>query len=100
MTSFLCTVQRGHVMNLSGLKRGIGRYAVAFGALAILACSPQVKADEPKGPKGLPMWVITDKDSTIYLTGTVHALPPELNWKSEKLLKAVEKADEMWLEVP
>lgn len=47
-----------------------------------------------------PMWVIRDDDSTIYLTGTVHMLPPELKWNGPKLDKALEDATELWLEVP
>ena len=78
--------------------RSVAFAAAMFGA----ACTPAVNTEtaQVKGPKGLPMWVIEDKDSTIYLTGTVHALPPGLEWKSEKLIKAVEKADELWVEVP
>lgn len=50
--------------------------------------------------QGLPMWVIKDADSTIYMTGTIHALPPEVQWDSEKLTKAIDDADELWLEIP
>lgn len=50
--------------------------------------------------QGLPMWVIKDADSTIYMTGTIHMLPPEIQWDSEKLRKAIDDADELWLEIP
>jgi uncharacterized protein YbaP (TraB family) len=46
------------------------------------------------------MWVIKDADSTIYLTGTVHMLPPDVEWKSAKLETALKDADELWLELP
>ena len=45
------------------------------------------------------MWVIRDKDSTIYLVGTVHALRPEMLWSSEKIMKAVGESTELWLEL-
>ena len=45
------------------------------------------------------MWVIRDNDSTVYLVGTVHALRPEMLWKSEKLMKAVAESTELWLEL-
>lgn len=52
------------------------------------------------GPaKGLPMWVIRDADSTIYLTGTIHLLPPDLEWRSPKLEAALDEASELWLEI-
>jgi len=50
--------------------------------------------------QGLPMWVIKDADSTIYMTGTIHMLPPEVQWDSEKLRNAVKDAEELWLELP
>lgn len=45
------------------------------------------------------MWVIRDKDSTIYLIGTVHALRPETEWNTAKVKKAVAESTELWLEV-
>jgi uncharacterized protein YbaP (TraB family) len=53
----------------------------------------------PPKDKGLPMWVVRDQDSTIYLTGTVHALPPDTPWKSPKLEAALKQADDVWLEI-
>ena len=50
--------------------------------------------------QGLPMWIIKDADSTIYMTGTIHALPPEVQWDSDKLRNAIKDADELWLEIP
>ena len=45
------------------------------------------------------MWVIRDKDSTIYLVGTIHLLRPEMEWNSAKVKKAVTESKELWLEV-
>jgi len=45
------------------------------------------------------MWVIRDKDSTIYLIGTVHLLRHETEWASAKVEKAVTESTELWLEV-
>lgn len=45
------------------------------------------------------MWVIRDKDSTIYLIGTVHALRPEMEWSNAKVKKTVAESTELWLEV-
>jgi uncharacterized protein len=46
------------------------------------------------------MWVVKDRDSTIYLFGTVHVLKPETQWLSPKIEAAVAQSDELWLEVP
>jgi uncharacterized protein YbaP (TraB family) len=57
-----------------------------------------VPAPVPRDP-GLPMWVIRDDDSTIYLTGTIHMLPPDLVWRSDKLETALAESDTLWLEL-
>jgi len=45
------------------------------------------------------MWVIRDKDSTIYLIGTIHLLRHETEWDASKVRKAVTESSELWLEV-
>jgi hypothetical protein len=45
------------------------------------------------------MWVIRDDDSTIYVTGTVHILPDNVAWRTEKLDAALSEATELWLEI-
>ena len=45
------------------------------------------------------MWVIRDKDSTIYLIGTIHLLRPETQWNAAKVMKTVSESTELWLEV-
>jgi uncharacterized protein YbaP (TraB family) len=80
-------------------------------ALVSLACLfacvlAPAQAEKPATPaaaamatQGPPMWVIKDADSTIYLTGTVHMLPPGIKWESEKLVRAVQESKELWLEL-
>ena len=46
------------------------------------------------------LWVVKDKDSTIYLFGTVHMLKPDTIWRSPKIDKALGAAQELWLELP
>ena len=45
------------------------------------------------------MWVIRDKDSTIYLIGTLHLLRHETEWNAAKVKKTVTESSELWLEV-
>lgn len=81
------------------LVRVTRRLTIAAAVAALLAaCSPPVQ--NPVDTSGLPMWVIKDKDSTIYLTGTVHMLPPDVQWRSPRLDKAMKDSTELWLELP
>jgi uncharacterized protein YbaP (TraB family) len=44
------------------------------------------------------LWVVKDKDSTIYLFGTVHVLKPETQWRSPVLDQALARSAELWVE--
>jgi len=44
------------------------------------------------------MWVVKSKDSTVYLLGTIHALKPGVNWRSDKLAAAFGASSEYWME--
>jgi uncharacterized protein YbaP (TraB family) len=44
------------------------------------------------------MWVVKQKDSTVYLLGTVHALKPGVDWRSPKLEEAFKASGEYWME--
>ena len=45
------------------------------------------------------IWLLSDEDTRIYLFGTIHILPPALEWRSAELDRVVERADELVLEV-
>jgi len=60
--------------------------------LATLALTISAKA-EPS------MWVIRDRDSTIYLIGTLHLLRHETQWDAAKVKKTVAESTALWLEV-
>lgn len=45
------------------------------------------------------LWSISDDDSTVYLFGTVHILPPELDWRTDAVLAAFDQADTIYFEV-
>jgi uncharacterized protein YbaP (TraB family) len=46
------------------------------------------------------LWMISDEDSSIYLFGTVHILPPELEWQNDAIDRAFGEADTVWFEAP
>jgi uncharacterized protein YbaP (TraB family) len=74
----------------------VRRFALALVApilvgWAVMAASPVLA--EPA------LWVIKDRDSTIYLFGTVHVLRPDTQWRSPKLAKAFQAADDVLMEI-
>lgn len=68
------------------------KFAVALLVAAVAVSACQARA-EPA------MWTIRDGDGTITLYGSVHLLPPELQWRSPRLERALASADEIWLEI-
>lgn len=47
-----------------------------------------------------PVWVVRDADSTVVIFGSVHVLPPGLDWQPPALKAALAKADDLWFELP
>ncbi|HVY87658.1 MAG TPA: TraB/GumN family protein, partial [Hyphomonadaceae bacterium] len=75
---------------------------VAFAA----ACGDKPSAGDPApapapaqaAAKGPGLWRIGDADTTIYLFGTVHVLPPDLNWRTTAVDKALGNAKAVYFE--
>ena len=69
----------------------------ALAALAVLfapaAHAQAVKDSDPA------IWVVRDRDTTIYLFGTIHALKPGLSWFDEAVKTAFDASDEVMLEM-
>ncbi|MDR7114943.1 TraB/GumN family protein [Caulobacter sp. BE254] len=76
------------MMILPGLVR---RFALALVAVLAMGASPVLA--EPA------LWAIKDKDSTIYLFGTVHVLKPTTQWRSPRIDKAFRDADDVVMEI-
>jgi uncharacterized protein YbaP (TraB family) len=47
-----------------------------------------------------PVWIVRDADSAIVLFGSVHLLPPGLDWRPDALDAALKEADDIWFELP
>lgn len=47
-----------------------------------------------------PVWVVSDGDSQMMLFGSVHVLPPNLDWRPAELDAALSAADDIWFESP
>jgi uncharacterized protein YbaP (TraB family) len=82
------------------LKRLIATAAAL--SLSLSGCvAPQVRAERPP-PGAVPgpaLWRLADADTTIYLFGTVHALPQGKVWFDERIARAFDTADELVTEV-
>src|SRR3954447_26247072 len=44
------------------------------------------------------LWEVSDPDTTIYLFGTIHLLPPNSQWRTSRLDAAVANAQELVVE--
>ncbi len=82
----------------------------ALSALALIvivpttACSapttPTPQSASPNDNSDPALWVVKDKDTTIYLFGTVHLLKPGLSWFDEAVKDAFDKSDTLVTEIP
>lgn len=46
------------------------------------------------------LWVLKDDDTTIYLFGTIHVLRPDIKWQNETIIGALDRSQELLLEIP
>ena len=53
----------------------------------------------PVVPSGPALWKVADEDTSIYLFGTIHALPPEVKWLDVRVEGALAQSDEFVTEV-
>jgi len=78
------------------VKKLIKRGLAALG-LASLAIAPTAVA-EARTSRGPALWQVSDKDTTVYLFGTIHLLPRESRWRTAKFDQAVQKSQSLVLE--
>lgn len=64
--------------------------ALAVGMLAVGARQPAAAAPA--------LWVVRSSTATVYLFGTVHNLPPNINWHSPMLDRALASSQQVWTE--
>jgi len=84
-------------------KRIVGGLTALGLALASTACAPTQDTMEPAASvvqgDGPAMWRVADEDTTIYIFGTVHALPPEIDWYSGPVKTALDSSDTLVTEI-
>ena len=91
---------RRKIAALLGLVAALGLFApAAAGAIAAPAATQSTEAARPAPAPRPAIWLLADEDTRIYLFGTIHMLPPGLNWRSPSFETVVREADELVLEV-
>lgn len=84
--------------------RSIGVILISLSLLTLSACgqggtvSGKV-SDARARNDGPPIWVVTDADSTLYLYGTVHLLPSDLEWQRPDMTEAFDASGTIFFEV-
>ncbi|MDT9598448.1 TraB/GumN family protein [Sphingosinicella rhizophila] len=82
-------------MSWSRIRNALGRIAAPAAALALASCATAPTA-RTSGPA---LWELADSDTRIYLFGTIHMLPPGLQWRTPLIERAIASSDELVLEV-
>lgn len=80
------------------------RYLTPIAALFLLllvGCITRYSDGPPPvdAEPGPALWAVSDEDTTIYLFGTVHALPREKSWFGGKIARAFAESEEMVTEI-
>ncbi|WP_312167316.1 TraB/GumN family protein [Phenylobacterium sp.] len=68
-----------------------------LGALAGLLLAGCAASEAEARP---PVWIVRDADSELVLFGSIHVLPPGLDWRPAELDAALARADDLWFELP
>ena len=78
-----------------GLKALLGLAALFVTACGQAGPGPEAKPEAPAKPG---LWRIADDDTTIYLFGTIHMLPPGTGWRSAEVDEALTRSQALYLE--
>lgn len=71
----------------------LGSLFAATPTLADAHVEASAEATLPSGPEGPALWKVADEDTTIYLFGTVHALPADVEWYDAEIAEALQSSD-------
>jgi uncharacterized protein YbaP (TraB family) len=83
------------------LRRSVATASAALLTLVASACAPLSRPEAPAAPavSGPALWKVADEDTTIYLFGTVHALPRDVPWMRGAIAPALAASDTLVTEV-
>ena len=80
------------------LLKGAAAFIAGVGCGAVLASIAVAQTDYAAIESDPAIWTVSDEDSTVYILGTVHILPPELNWRSPAVEAALARAQIVYFE--
>ncbi len=95
------------MMNKRPLSRGLTSLLVGL-SLTVPACAQQQKPTPVASTQvpaedvelgGPALWKVADEDTTIYLFGTVHALPKDIQWYKGPIADALQSSDRLVTEI-
>ncbi|MGY6551831.1 MAG: TraB/GumN family protein [Erythrobacter sp.] len=84
------------------MKNLVARSAQGLAAIGLLLCAPVLADDTAIAVQAAPvaaagtgpaLWKVADEDTTIYLFGTVHVLPENINWMDARITNALNASD-------
>jgi uncharacterized protein len=90
---------------MTGFNRKIAALCAGL-AIALAGCAPArppasaPAASATPAPRGPALWKVADEDTTIYLFGTVHALPKDVDWYRGAIAEALASSQVLVTEVP
>jgi len=80
----------------ANLPASLAAAVILFGGATVAA---EAQTDYASIEADPALWSISDEDSTVYLFGTVHILPPELEWRTDAVMAAFADAETIYFEV-
>jgi hypothetical protein len=63
------------------------------------AATPAAQAGSTRSDADPALWVVRDKDTTLYLFGTIHMLQPGMTWFDEAVKTAFDRSGELMFEI-
>jgi len=84
-------------LKLAPLRAALSAFALS---LALPACAQVApKPAQAANDADPALWVVKDKDTTIYLFGTIHVLKPGMTWFDEAVKTAFDRSQQVVLEL-
>ncbi|MFZ4686880.1 MAG: TraB/GumN family protein, partial [Hyphomonadaceae bacterium] len=71
---------------------------LAAAAVMVLACSREAAGPEAKPLAKPALWRVADADTTVYLFGSLHMLPPGASWRSDPVDRALAESSTVYFE--
>jgi len=71
---------------------------LAAAAVMVLACSREAAGPEAKPLAKPALWRVADADTTVYLFGSIHMLPPGASWRSDPVDRALAESSTVYFE--